>query len=54
MSTPEMIATLENTLTWLDNLVTKVGLDAALDCMPNNYTGRYAIKAAIATLEVNP
>lgn len=42
--------TLLMALTWIDNLVDRVGLEVVLDCLPNNTGGRKQIKAALAML----
>jgi len=45
---------IELTLEWLENLEQAVGLDALLDCLPNNWSGRGALRALLAQPSPGP
>ena len=46
-----MIRTLTLTLEWLDNLEQAIGLEALLDAMPNNWSGRVELRAWLDLLD---
>ncbi len=48
----DLVRAARSTVDWLDNIAAKMGQEAMIDQMPNNFGGRVALRAAIAKVDV--